>query len=366
MALLSLRSSILGLAVWMGASSALVAQSPPNSKPATGVPATTVSQQNAVNPSVNPGGTHGEMEHLALSHLIESIDPYRPARELKGSAILAGSTTMQALGKHWADRFRQFHPEVSFARGVDGTDAAIKALGDDPSIIAGVSRPLSDADLKLLKSKKAKDPLGVIVALDPLALYVHKNNPIVGVTPEQLESIYHAPGGSNKHSAKWKDLGVMGELADKPIRIHGRSDVSGTQTFIKQLVIRGGELAPEAASHASNTDVCKAVGSDVAGVGMCGFGDANELVRAVPLILNGTRVEANEQSFLSGQYPLVRPLMIVVDKSKLTTDGGLREAMLRYILSRDGQLEAVRAGFFPVDPAYIRQQLESISGPQLR
>jgi hypothetical protein len=44
----------------------------------------------------------------------------------------------------------------------------------------------------------------------------------------------------------------------------------------------------------------------------------------------------------------------------------LREGILRYVLSRDGQLEAIRAGFFPVDPAFIRKQLDGISGPQVR
>ena len=75
---------------------------------------------------------------------------------------------------------------------------------------------------------------------------------------------------------------------------------------------------------------------------------------------------ATEQSFLSGQYPFVRPLLLVIDKSQMASDGGLREAMLRYVLSRDGQLEAVREGFFPLDPAFIRKQLDQISGPQMR
>jgi ABC-type phosphate transport system substrate-binding protein len=83
-------------------------------------------------------------------------------------------------------------------------------------------------------------------------------------------------------------------------------------------------------------------------------------------LLNGLSVPANEQSFLTGQYPFVRPLVLVVDKAQMKVDGGLREAVLRYILSRDGQMEAVREGFYPIDPAFIRQQLDQISGPQMR
>lgn len=310
--------------------------------------------------------TQHDLEHAALMHLIESIEPYHKQKELKGTATLSGSTTMLAIGKLWSERFKKFHPEVVFNRGADGTDVGIKSLSEDPTVIAGASRPLSDADLALLKKGKCKDPLSVIVALDPLALYVHKDNPIAGVSPEQLESIFRAAGGSGKHASTWGDLGVIGEIAKKPIRIHSRSEVSGTTNFIKQLVLRGGEMAKEAQSHRSSDEVCAAIGQDQAGVGICGFGEATAQVRPVSLILNGVRVPATEQSFLSGQYPFVRPLMLIIDKSQMATDGGLRESMLRYVLSRDGQLEAVREGFFPLDPAFIRKQLDLISGPQMR
>lgn len=307
-----------------------------------------------------------ELEHAALLHLVESIEPYHKAKEIQGKLTLSGSTTMLAIGKSWSERFKKFHPEVIFTRGADGTEAGIKSLAADADTIAGASRPLSEADLAILKGSKCKEPLGIIVALDPLALYVHKENPLAGVTPEQLESIFRASSGTGKHAATWGDLGVKGNLASKPIRIHSRSEVSGTTTFIKQLVLRGGEMAKEAQSHKSSEEVCAAIGSDLTGVGICGFGEATAQVRPVSLIINGVRVPATEQSFLSGQYPFVRPLVLVIDKAQMKSDGGLREAMLRYVLSRDGQLEAIRNDFFPLDPAFIRKQLDQISGPQMR
>ena len=336
-------------------------------------PATPASQTNplTIGPATSPQSgqgtvTQNDLEHAALMQLIESIEPYHKKKEIKGSAVLSGSTTMLTIGKLWADRFRKFHPEVVFTRGADGTDVGIKSLAEDPTVIAGSSRPLTAEDLAFLKKGKCKDPLSVIVALDPLALYVHKDNPVSGVTPEQLESIFRSAGSTGKHVSTWGELGVTGEISKKPIRIHSRSEISGTTSFIKQLVLRGGEMAKEAQSHKSSDEVCAAIGEDLAGVGICGFGEANEKVRPVALILNGVKVPATEQSFLSGQYPFVRPLVLVVDKSQMTSDDGLREAMLRYVLSRDGQLEAVREGFFPLDPAFIRKQLDQISGPQMR
>lgn len=74
----------------------------------------------------------------------------------------------------------------------------------------------------------------------------------------------------------------------------------------------------------------------------------------------------DEASVLTGKYPLMRPLMLVVDKKQLQSDGGLREAVLQYVLSKDGQTEVMKAGFYPLNPAFIRQQLEAVSGQQLR
>ncbi len=306
------------------------------------------------------------MEHLALMHLIDSIEPYCPSQEVKGSAVLAGSTTMQSLARSWSERFRQFHPEVTFTRGKDGSEAALNEISENPNVIAGSSRPLTSDELAALKSSNCKDPMSIIVALDPLALFVHKDNPIASITPEQLESIFRGPSTNAPHAATWGDLGVQGALADRPIRIHSRSNISGTTGFIRNWVVRGAELTRSAEVHETNAKVVDAIANDPYGIGLAGFGEARDQLRAVPLLINGTVVPATESSFLAGQYPFVRPLVLIVDKSIMATDGGLRESILRYILSRDGQLEAVRAGFYPIDPSFIRKQLDSISGPQMR
>jgi phosphate transport system substrate-binding protein len=306
------------------------------------------------------------MEHVALLHLIESMEPYHPKADVRGTAILAGSTTMQVLARAWSERFRQFHPEVVFTRGKDGTDAGIQEISNDPNVIAGSSRPLTASELESLKSSHCREPLSTIVALDPLALYVHPSNPIASISPEQLEMIFRSPEAGKPHASTWGQLGLQGEWADKPIRIHSRSDISGTTGFIRHWVIGGDALARSAQVHETNEKLRDGIADDPYGVGLNGFGIANASVRAVPLLLGGSLVQANESSFLSGKYPFVRPLVLVIDKAMLETDQGLRESILKYVLSRDGQLEAVRAGFYPLDPAFIRRQLEGMSGPQLR
>ncbi len=305
-------------------------------------------------------------EHLQLMQLLQAIEPYRPSGEIKGKAVLAGSTTMVLLGQSWAERFKLFHPGVEFTRGADGSDAALEALAKDANVIAGVSRTVSDAEIAKLKAGACKDPMILIVALDPMAVYVNKSNPIESLTPDQVKKLFGVNANGKQATATWGELGVKGTLASQPVRIHHRSSISGTRNFIRSSILGGAELAEPAATHESNVEICNAINKDSNGVGMCGFGDGNGGVRAVPLMLNNQKVDASESSFLAGQYPLVRPLSLVLDKSLVAKDDGLREAILRFILSRDGQTEAIRAGFYPLDPNFIRQEVAQLSGTQLR
>ena len=70
-------------------------------------------------------------------------------------------------------------------------------------------------------------------------------------------------------------------------------------------------------------------------------------------MVQGELVQANEITVLAGKYPIVCRLMLVLDKEQLTKDGKLRETILRYVLSRDGQNVVMKSGFFPLDPGFF-------------
>lgn len=308
----------------------------------------------------------GNQATFALNQLLNSFDYYHIDREVKGSAKLSGSMTMVNLGSKWAEHFINFHPEVQFTRGPDGTDAGLRALEQDGSLIVGVSRPITQDEVARLKAGACKEPLSVVVALDPLAVYVNEANPIQALTPEQLEAMLRASGQTKPHASTWGELGVQGELASQKIQFHSRSELSGTKTYLKNFILRGDNVTKEFQSYRSSDEICNAIANDPAGFGICGFTETRPGIRTVPLALRGHIVPATEESFYTGRYPLVRPLILVFDKSQMKTDGGLRESMLRYILSRDGQMEAVKAGFCPLDPSFVRKQLDEICGPRMR
>lgn len=309
----------------------------------------------------------GQTEHLQLQHLLESLTPYYPSKnELKGKVVLSGTSMLTELGHQWAVNFKKFHPMVEFSGGADGSEEALKALANDPTIVAGVSRAVNEKDQALLQAGKCKQPIAIVAATSAMAVLVHKDNPIIGLQPEQVQAIFAAGPDGNPKLKTWGELGVKDKFANQPIHLYQREDGSGTQSYIRGTILGGAAIAKGKGVFTSNGEVAKAIAGDPVGIGLGELSNHDPNIRRVPLLLQGQSVPAEETSVLAGKYPLMRPLILIVDQSQLATDGGIRESIMRYVLSKDGQTEVLKAGYYPLDPSFIRQQLDAITGKQIR
>lgn len=277
-----------------------------------------------------------------------------------------GSVTMLDLGKRWAQNFKQFHAAVEFRGGTEGSEIALKALAENPTIIAGISRPVDESDLKLLQSGKCKEPVAITIGIEALALCVHKDNPLQSVTHESFQAIFAAAKDGVPQAKNWGDLGVKGSLASEPIARYERDSGSGTQAFLTRVLLGGAPTAPPTKQCASNTEVCEQIAKDTKGVGLADINYSNPSIRRVPLVVDNQAVEPIEENVLSGRYPLVRPLVLVFDKAQANNDGKLRESITRYVLSREGQTAVMKSGFYPIDPALANHQISEVFGQQLR
>jgi phosphate transport system substrate-binding protein len=303
---------------------------------------------------------------LQLYQMLEQLPPYRPAEKLSGKVTFSGSTTMNEIGHQWAQSFKKFHPEVEFSGSAEGSEVALKMLSNDPTIIAGVSRPVDGEDQKMLVAGKCKDPIAITVGMEAMALFVHRSNPIESVSPETIKAIFAARADESLPAKVWGDVGVQGELAKQPIVIYDRGPSSGSQVFISKVLLAGQKIEPTLKHCETNSAICSSIAANPAGVGFADIHYEHPDVRRVPLVVQGQVVQANDRSVLAGKYPIVRPLMLVLDKAQLSSDAKLRESILRYVLSRDGQAHVMRYGFFPLDPGFVHQELNELFGEQLR
>jgi phosphate transport system substrate-binding protein len=296
-----------------------------------------------------------------LSMMLDRIAPYHPQDGVSGKAILSGSTTMQQLGQEWASKFKQYHPSVEFSRGPDSSTAALESLKNDPSAIVGVGRMISQSEFESLRNGNCKEPAVAVVGLEPIAILVSDKNPLTSVTPAQLQMLF----AKADTPTTWGQVGVAGELSKATVRIHGRGENATSQNFIETTILSGKPCAALATTHKSQTEMLEQLANDSAGVAIGRLGQ-HAGVHALNLDINGKTVVASDQSFLNGEYPLVRPLTLVFDKNLLDNDSGLRREILNYVLSRQGQEEVLRAGFFPINPGFIAHQMATFSKSQLR
>ena len=93
---------------------------------------------------------------------------------------------MVQLGQRWAELYMKKHPDVTIQVTGGGSGNGIAALIDGTTQICQASRPMKDAEKESLKTKRSLDAVETPVALDALAVYVNKDNPIKSLTMEQI------------------------------------------------------------------------------------------------------------------------------------------------------------------------------------
>ncbi len=95
---------------------------------------------------------------------------------------------------------------------------------------------MKDNELQAFETKYGYKPTAIPVAVDALAVFVHKDNPIKHLTMEQVDAIFSSTRlcGAKTDVKTWGDLGVTGDLANKPVQLFGRNSVSGTYGYFKE------------------------------------------------------------------------------------------------------------------------------------
>ncbi|MGJ0506246.1 MAG: PstS family phosphate ABC transporter substrate-binding protein [Methylocystis sp.] len=195
-------------------------------------------------------------------------------------------------------------------------------------------------------------PTGVLVAVDALTIYVQNDNPIACLTMEQIERIFVADpkSGDGKSIHSWSELGVTGEWAKRPITLYSRNVLSGTHKYFRQNALGGGDFKPETHMQPGSEALVRSVADDVSAIGYSGIGYRTEGVRAVPIAASEGKkcFDTSFESAYTRKYPLARGLYVYLLKNPKSPLDTLPGEFVKYILSRDGQAQAKRGGYYPI------------------
>ena len=303
---------------------------------------------------------------LALdTELDPALKPYKKAAgEVAGSLKLVGSDSMNNLVALWCEGFKKHYPAVREAIEGKGSSTAPPALTEGTASFGPMSRDWKPQEIDDFKKKHGFAPTTVPVAIDMLAVFVHRDNPIKSLSLEEVDAIFskNRKGGAKNDVLTWGDLGLGGEWKDKPIVLYGRNSASGTYLYFKENALFKGDFKDNVKQQAGSAAVVQAVGGDKFGVGYSGIGFGTADVRALPLAAKKGEpaVVPEPKAAYEGEYPLARFLWLSLGHKPGDQLDPLRREFLRYVLSADGQADVKKDGYLPVTGQVATEALTKV------
>ena len=288
-----------------------------------------------------------------------SVDPalagYAQVQGVSGSLKSVGSDTMNNTMTLWAEGFLGMYPNVRIEIEGKGSSTAPPALIAGSSQFGPMSRPMKAAEVDEFESKYGYPPTSLPAAIDMLAVYANKDNPICdrGLTLQQVDAIYstNRRGGYRTDIRTWGEAGVTDSAwADQPISLYGRNSASGTYGYFKQNVLGDGDYKPSVKEQPGSSSVVQGVASDAPGIGYSGIGYLTADVCAVPLAFETASdpILATAEYAYTGEYPLSRFLYVYVNHRPGSDLDPLRREFVKYLFSRQGQEDVIKDGYYPI------------------
>ena len=295
------------------------------------------------------------------------VDPalpaYKRASGVSGNLNSIGSDTLNNLMTYWAEGFKKQYPNVNLQVEGKGSTTAPPALIEGTSQLGPMSRDMKGAEIDKFEAKFGYKPTKIRVALDGIAVYINKDNPIEKLTFQQIDSVFSSTRKRGGKDAKtWGDLGLTGEWANKPISIYGRNSASGTYGFFKEHALSNGDYKNSVKEQPGSSSVVQGVAEDKYAIGYSGVGYTTSGVKTIKLAEKegGEYFGESYENVLSRKYPLSRYLNIYINKSPNKPLDPTGREFLSFVLSREGQEIVVKDGFYPLTAKVAGEDLAKI------
>ena len=302
---------------------------------------------------------------LALPAATETgLPQYERVTGVSGNLSSIGSDTLANLMTLWTESFKKEYPNVNVQVQAAGSSTAPPALTQGTSNFGPMSRKMKDKEIEAFETRFGYKPLGIRVALDALAVYVHKDNPIESMSLAQVDAVFSSTRrcGGAANLNKWGDVGLAGSWAARPIQLYGRNSVSGTYGYFKKSALCSGDFKNTVNEQPGSASVVQAITSSLNGIGYSGIGYKTSGVKAVAVSRRAGRpaVEATPENALDNSYPLARYLYIYVNKKPDTPLSPLEAEFLKLVLSQTGQQVVEKDGYIPLSAKVAARELRRL------
>jgi phosphate transport system substrate-binding protein len=332
---------------------------------------------------------------------LSSLPAYKPKERVQGVIRIWGNDVIN-LVKAWETEFKtqKFNYEARFQDYLLTTPMAFAGPATGEADIGYMGHSWWRSDMKGFEAMFGYPPLEIKYANGSFdephgstpcpVFFVNKDNPLAGLTLEQLDGIYGAERtggwdgvkwttavarGPEKNIRTWGQLGLTGEWADKPIHVYGLDSVlSNWSDLIHKVVFKGGtkwnpairEVVRGGVETPVDEKLVQAVQDDRYGISfilMKAVEDAHTDVRVLPLAAKegGRYVMPSAQSLHENTYPLNNAVYLYVNRPPGQPLSPRIKEFLRYVLSREGQEQVVKdKTWIPLNAAQVAEELKKL------
>jgi phosphate transport system substrate-binding protein len=296
---------------------------------------------------------------------VDSVDPALPAYRPQpvdlaqtagylapdGAIVVVGYNDMQEMLQAMAATFTASHPNVRFRLDLPGTRFAPAALAKELSAFAPMGALFTPVQLAEYRTIAGRDPLAIRIAhaslnpralSGPLAVFVHRDNPMRSITLAQVARVFAGD------VERWRELGVDGEWGERRVDAYGVKAGTALAFELQHAVMPDRPFGNRFVGVPQSVEVVDKVAADPAAIGFAAAMRMRPEVRALAIAAQ-ERLEPIAptcESIVAGRYPLDRHLLIYL-RQPVTP---LAREFVRLALSREGQ-EAVAAspqGYLPL------------------
>lgn len=304
---------------------------------------------------------------VATATAVAAVDPalpsYTKTSGVSGNLSSVGSDSLANLMTLWAEEFKKEYPNVNIQIQAAGSSTAPPAMTEGTANIGPMSRAMKDSEIQAFEEKYGYKPTEVPVAIDALAVFVHKDNPIKSLDMAQVDAIFSSTrlcGGATDIKT-WGDVGMTGEWATKPIQLFGRNSVSGTYGYFKEEALCKGDYKSNVNEQPGSASVVQSISSTINAIGYSGIGYKTSSVKTVALSKKGgENFDASEENALTGKYPLARFFYVYVNKAPNKPLSPLDAEFIKLVLSKQGQEVVVKDGYIPLPSKVAAKTLKEL------
>lgn len=188
--------------------------------------------------------TSTESADATVVKVDERIQHYQKVSGVSGNLSSIGSDTMNNLLTLWLEGFKKYYPNVNIQVEGKGSSTAPPALISGTAQLGPMSRDMKQEEIDAFEKKFGYKPAELRVSIDALAVYVNKDNPLTGLSLQEVDAIFSKTrrGGHRTDISKWGDVGLAGDWTNRGLSLYGRNSASGTYGFFKEHALFKGDF----------------------------------------------------------------------------------------------------------------------------